>query len=254
MPQAKKTKAKSAPSTSTHTRSAKTPLEEGVDVWTHFAKQTGDTFEEFLRRFGEEQQKNYERWVAALKETSTPPPAGAGKEEMRARLDQWNKVSKEIADRVTEAFLSTLGPQRETFEKWMRPLLPQEATVQERTQELTELTTKFWAGMFGDVSRKYFEGLRTGKSPAEFYQLQENALKEFGDTYSKLAYAYFSSPAFVSLFGRTLDNSLELQKAFNQGESVMSKVTGLPTRRDIIELNQAIKDLSSKINTGRKGV
>jgi hypothetical protein len=254
MPQAKKTNAKSTTSTNTRTGSAKTPLEEGIDVWTHFAKQTGDTFGEFLRRFGDEQQKNYERWVAALKETSTPPPAGAGKEEMRARLEQWNKVSKEIADRVTEAFLTTLGPQRETFEKWMRPLLPQEATVQERTQELTELTTKFWAGMFGDVSRKYFEGLRTGKSATEFYQLQENALKEFGDTYSKLAYAYFSSPAFVGLFGRTLDNSLELQKAFNQGESMLSKVTGLPTRRDIIELNQSIKDLSSKINTGRKGV
>jgi hypothetical protein len=253
MPQAKKTNAKSAPSTTGRTRSTKTPLEEGMDVWTQFAKQTGDTFGEFLRRFGEEQQKNYERWVAALKETSMASPAGAGKEEMKARLEQWNKVSREISERVTEAFLTTLGPQRETFEKWMRPLLPQEGTVQERTQELTELTTKFWAGMFGDVSRKYFEGLRTGKSATEFAQLQENALKEFGDTYQKLAYAYFSSPAFVGLFGRTLDSSLELQKAFNQGESVLSKVTGLPTRRDIIELNQSIKDLSSKINTGRKG-
>jgi hypothetical protein len=249
----KKKSVKPAAATTTHPGPRKTPFEEGLQVWTNFAKQTGDTFGEFLRRYGEEQQKNYERWVASLKESSIPAPSTRETDQMRARFEQWNKASKEIADRVREAFLTTLGPQRETFEAWMRPFLPKESSVEEQTNEFTELVTKFWTGMFSDASRKFVEGLQTSKSPMEFAKLQENALREFGENYQKLAYAYFSSPAFVGLFGRTLDASLELQKAFDQGDSVLSKVTGLPTRRDITELNQSVRELLIKMDRPGKG-
>lgn len=252
MAPSKKTATKSAPSAKASAGSARTPFQEGYDVWTKFAKQTGETFGEYLRRFGEEQQKNYERWVASLRESSTAVPSVEAKDEMRARVEQWNKVSREIADRVTEAFLSTLGPQRETFETWMRPFLPKEGSTEERTRQFTELVTKFWAGMFSDVNRRFIEGLQPSKSAADFAQLQENALKEFGETYQKLAYAYFSSPAFVGLFGKTLDNSLDLQKAYDQGEAAISKMTGLPTRKDILELNEGIRELLLKVGQRSK--
>jgi hypothetical protein len=248
----KKTTAKSAPSTKASTGSTRTPFQEGYDVWTKFAKQTGDTFGEYLRRFGEEQQKNYERWVASLRESSAAAPSAQTKDEMKARVEEWNKVSREIADRLTEAFLSTLGPQRETFETWMRPFLPKEGSTEERTRQFNELATKFWAGMFSDVNRRFIEGFQPSKSAAEFAQLQENALKEFGETYQKLAYAYFSSPAFVGLFGKTLDSSLDLQKAYDQGEAVLSKMTGLPTRKDILELNEGIRELLLKVGHSGK--
>jgi hypothetical protein len=247
----KKNAEKSAPSSNARAGTTKTPFQEGYEVWTKFAKQSGDTFGEYLRRFGEEQQKNYERWVATLRESSTSAPRIFGRDEMKARVEQWNKVSREIADRVTEAFLSTLGPQRETFETWMRPFLPTEGSTEERAKQFTDLVTKFWAGMFSDVNRRFLEGLQPSKSAAEFAQLQENALKEFGETYQKLAYAYFSSPAFVGLFGKTLDNSLDFQKAYEEGEATLSKLTGLPTRRDIVELNEGIRELLLKV--GHRG-
>lgn len=248
MPRNKKTNAKSAPSTNVPTGSPKTPFQEGYEVWTRFAKQTGDTFGEYLRRFGEEQQKNYERWMTTLRESSSPSPPGRGRDEMKARMEEWNRVSREIADRVTEAFLSSLGPQRQTFELWMRPFLPKEGSSEERTHQFTDLVTKFWTGMFSDVNRRFLESFQPSKSAAEFAELQEKALKDFGETYQKLAYAYFSSPAFVGLFGKTLDSSLDLQKAFDQGEAMLSKFTGLPTRRDITELNEGIRELLNKVD------
>jgi hypothetical protein len=247
----KKKTAKSAPSKTAPTSSSRTPLQEGYDVWTQFARQTGETFGEYLRRYGEEQQKNYERWVATVRESAASAPSGRAKDEMKARLEQWNKVSREIADRVSDAFLSTLGPQKETFETWMRPFLPKEGSAEERSKQFTEFVTKFWSGMFSDVNRRFVEGLQPNKAAAEFAQLQENALKEFGETYQKLAYAYFSSPAFVGLFGKTLDSSLDLQKAYDEGEAVLSKVTGLPTRKDILELNEGIRELLLKV--GQRG-
>jgi hypothetical protein len=246
--QKKKNASKSTSSTTAKSTSTRTPWGEGYDVWTKYAKQTGDTFGEYLRRFGEEQQKNYERWVSTLRDGSAPTRSEQAREEMKARMEQWNKVSREIADRVTEAFLSSLGPQRETFETWMRPFLPKEGSSEERSRQFTELVTKFWTGMFSDVNRRFVEGLQPSKSVAEFTQLQENALKEFGETYQKLAYAYFSSPAFVGLFGKTLDNSLDLQKAYEEGEAVISRVTGLPTRREITELNEGIRELLHKVD------
>ncbi len=253
MSPSKKNSAKSAPSTKAPAGSSKSPFQEGYEVWTKFAKQTGDTFGEYLRRFGEEQQKNYERWVATLRESTTPSASRRGSDEMKARMEEWNRVSREIADRVTEAFLTMLGPQRDTFETWMRPFLPKEGSTEEQTRQFTELVTKFWGGMFSDVNRRFLESLQPSKTAAEFAQLQEKALKEFGDTYQKLAYAYFSSPAFVGLFGKTLDSSLDLQKAFDQGESMLSKFTGLPSRRDITELNEGIRELLNKVDRLGKG-
>jgi hypothetical protein len=241
------------PRTETRTGPSRTPLEEGMELWTGFARQSGDAIGEFLRHFGEEQQKNYERWVATLRDTSRPLPSVRETEDVEARFEEWNRVSRQIAEKVTDAFLTTMGPQRETFETIMRPFLPTEASSEERTRQMTDLVTKFWRGMYTDVARRFVEGFQPGKNVEDFVQLQEDALKDFGENYQKLAHTYFTSPAFVTLFGRTLDASLEVQRAFGQEENLLSRVTGLPSRREITELNQAVRDLSAKVERISKG-
>ncbi len=234
-------RAPSAPST------PHAPLEEGIELWTRFARETGETVTEFLRRFGEEQQKNYESWVASLNDVTRTTSRDRETQEVQSRLEEWNRRAEEIGARVRDAFQTASSPQKELFETWTRPFLPKEATADQKAREATELVQKLWTGLFTDVSRRFYDSLRSGKGVEELVKVQEESLKEFTDSFQKLTQLYYTSPAFVNMFGRTLDASLDLQKAVRDGDDTVSRLTGLPSRREITELNQAVKDLSQKV-------
>ncbi len=87
-------RAPSAPST------PHAPLEEGIELWTRFARETGETVTEFLRRFGEEQQKNYESWVASLNDATRTTSRDRETQEVQSRLEEWNRRAEEIWQRV----------------------------------------------------------------------------------------------------------------------------------------------------------
>ena len=266
MPQNKKspkqptaTKANAVPPSEASRRSPPTtpphnPLEESLDLWTRFAQQTGETVTEYLRRFGKEQQKNYESWAASLRDATRPASHTREAEEVRARFQEWNRRAEEIGERVREAFMATLTPQRELIDLWVKPFLPKQATNEDRTREATELIQKLWTGLASEVSRLLFTGLQPGQDVEELIRAQEASLKSFSDSFQKLTQIYFTSPAFVTMFGKTLDASLDNQKLLKDQETLFSRMTGLPSRREIADLNEAVRDLSEKVgrmNSGR---
>ncbi|MDE1821361.1 MAG: hypothetical protein KGJ23_13240 [Euryarchaeota archaeon] len=240
--------------TPTSADAPRAPLEEGLELWTRFARETGETVTEFLRRFGEEQQKNYESWSTSLADVTRPAMRDRGTQEVQTRLEEWNRRAEEIGTRVRDAFQTALEPQKELLDAWVKPFLPKEATPQDKAREATELVQKLYTGLTTNLSRRLFETLQPGRGVEDLVRAQEESLKEFSDSFQKLTQLYFTSPAFVSMFGKTLDASLDLQKAVKEGDDVFSKITGFPSRREITELNQAVKDLSAKVsrlNTGR---
>ncbi len=121
---------KTDPSGSTARRS---PMEEGVDLWTRFAMETGKTATEFLRRFSEEQQKAYSSWIGAFSKPSAAPPVASASEEGRSRQEEWTRRTQEVGDRLREAFQTAMVPQRQAMDLWMRTVFPASRSVKEGT-------------------------------------------------------------------------------------------------------------------------
>ncbi len=230
-----------------------TPFEEGLELWARFARETGETVTEYLRRFGEEQQKNYESWAAALRDMTKSRAQGKEVEEVQARFDEWNRRAQEIGEAVRAAFLKTLEPQKELFDLWLKPFLPKEATTEDRLRETTELVQKLWTGLATNVSRIAFVAFDPRQDVAELTRVQEASLKEFYDSFQKLTQLYFSSPPFVTLFGRTLDASLDTDRWARERDKFVGLMTGLPTRREITELNDAVRSLTDKVSRMNNG-
>jgi len=225
-----------------------TPIEDGLELWGRYARETGETVTEFLRRFGEEQRKSYDAWASTLSEAVRPRLAPAEAPAVQARFDEWNRQSAEVGDRVREAFEKALAPQRELLELWMKPFLPADATLAERNQEALGLVQKLWSGLTIDLTRRLTDAMQPQKGFDEFVGAQDEVTRQFTENFQKLTRIYFTSPAFVSAFGKSLDSSLDLQKTLKDSDEFFRRVTGLPTRQEISELNQAVRELKEQVS------
>lgn len=227
---------------------SRTPIEESLDLWTRFAQQTGDTVTEYFRRFGNEQQKTYEAWAASARDATRPPSRPSETEEAQARFQEWNRRAEEVGARIRDALQSTIGPQKDMFALWAKPFLPRDWTNDDRTREAAELIQKLWTGFSTDVFKPWFSAFQPGQGVEDLVRVQEASLKEFSDSFQKLTQLYFTSPAFVTMFGKSLDASLDSQKFAKEQESVFDRMTGLPTRQELTELNEAVRDLTEKVS------
>ncbi len=236
------------PPTSPPRSTGQSPIEESVDLWTRFAQQTGDTVTEYLRRFGDEQQKNYESWAASVRDAARPTTRASEADEVRARFQEWNRRAEEVGGRIRDALQTTLGPQKELFDLWVKPLLPKQATNDDRTREAAELIQKLWAGLGSNAFQPWITVMQPGQGVEELVRVQEASLKEFSDSFQKLTQLYFTSPGFVTMFGKSLDASLDSQKVAKEQETLFSRMTGLPTRQELTELNEAVRDLTEKVS------
>lgn len=225
-----------------------TPIEEGMNLWTRYARETGEAVTDFLRRFGEEQQKSYDAWSANLSEALRPKFRAPEVQAVRARFEEWNRQAEAIGTRVREAFETSLAPQRELLELWAKPFLPADASIGERNREVMGLVQKLWSGLTVDLTRRLVDAMQLEKGFDEFAQAQDEMTKQFAENFQKLTRIYFTSPAFVTAFGKSLDTSLDLQKTFKDSDEFFRRVTGLPTRHEISELNEAVRDLSEQVS------
>ncbi len=246
-PRAEPSASRPSPDLSLGAESINNSIEQGLSLWTKYARETGETVADFLRRFGEEQQKTYETWAANLPAALRPKLRATDAQVARDRFDEWNRQAEEIGQRVREAFETTLKPQRELLELWAKPFLPADGSAAEKTEEVLGLVQKFWSGLTVDLSRKMMDAMKPEKGFAEFVQAQDEATKQFSENFQKLVRVYFTSPAFVAAFGKTLDSSLDLEKSWKDSDELFRRVTGLPTRREISELNLAVRDLSEQV-------
>ncbi len=149
---------------------------------------------------------------------------------------------------MRDAFQAALEPQKELIDLWVKPFLPKQASDQDRSREAMELIQKLWTGLATDAFRGSYTALQSGKGVDDLIRVQEASIKEFSDAFQKLTQIYFTSPAFVTMFGKTLDSSLDAQRFAKEQEAVFSRMTGLPSRREITELNEAVRDLSEKVS------
>lgn len=236
------------------TTGARSPFEQSFELWTRFARETGEAVTDYLRRFGEEQQKSYESWASAMHDMGTPRARTQDAEEVRARFEEWNRRAAEVGEAVRDAFERTLEPQKELFNLWLKPFLPKEATPEDQAREATELVQKMWTGLATNVSRMVFAALDPRQDLKEFTRLQEASLKDFYDSFQKLTQIYFTSPPFVTLFGRTLDSSLDSDRWAHERDKFLGWMTGLPSRQEITDLNDAVRNLTdavARMNSGR---
>jgi len=168
MPQKRKYRTRSKPAANAPTPEApskvaraveaiQTPLEDGMNLWTRYARETGETVTDFLRRFGEEQQKSYDSWAANVTEAVRPKSRPPEVDAARARFEEWNRRAEEIGTRVREAFETGLTPQRELLDLWAKPFLPMDATMADRNREAMALVQKLWSGLTIDLSRRLMD-------------------------------------------------------------------------------------------------
>jgi hypothetical protein len=235
------------PKTPGPTHATVNAFEQGLNVWTRFARETGETVTEFLHKFGDEQQKNYVAWAAKLSEAGRPKLQETEAPLVRARFDEWNRQADELGRRIREAFERSFSPQRELFEQWVKPFVPADASLEERNREMLGLVQKLWSGLTVDLTQRLVETMRPEAGFDEFLRSQEESTRQFADNFQKLARLYFTSPGFVAGFGKSLDSSLDLQKNLQDSDEFFRRVTGLPTRREISELNHAVRDLSDQV-------
>jgi hypothetical protein len=244
---------RTAPKKESRTESTKATspasFEDGFQLFRKFSEELGDTVTAYLRRYGEEQQKNFEQWNDTVRAAAQPAPDILREtEEARARFQEWNHRSEEIGQRVRDAFLASLGPNRAIFETWAQPYLPLQANPEAKAKEFNELVQRFWGGLGSDLTRTFWETLQPGKSVDEFTRAQEASLKDLTENFNKLFRIYFTSPAFVTMFGKTLDSSLEFQKTLGQGvPEDFPQVLGFPNRKEIENLQQAVDELTQKV-------
>jgi len=228
-------------------RTGSRQLEEGWDLWARYARTTGEAITEFLRRFGEDRQKQYEAWASSVS-ASARPKFSLGPDEVRAKFAEWNRQAEAVGARVREAFEASLKPPQDLLELWAKPFLPVEANPSDRVREIGELGQQLWSGLAQDLTQRWLEAFEPGRGLDEFVRAQDEMTKRFAENFQKLTRAYFTSPAFVAAFGRTLSTSLDLQKSVNDSEELFRRVTGLPTRREIGELNLAVRELSEQVS------
>jgi len=224
------------------------PFEAGLEMWTQYARETGEAVTEFLHRFGDEQQKTYTAWAASVSEAARPKLQEAEAPSVRARFDEWNRQAEEVGQRVREAFEKSFAPQRELLELWVKPLLPTDAPIADQNREMLGLVQKLWAGLTVDLGQRLLDAMQPDRGFDEFVRVQDDATKQFTENFQKLTRLYFTSPGFVSAFGKSLDSSLDLQKNLQDSDEFFRRVTGLPTRHEISELNQAVRDLSQQVS------
>jgi hypothetical protein len=185
--------------------------EEYMNAWMSFAKEMGDTATDFVKRFGEEQQKNYEKWVATVQDGANSQVSPEDIKEVGERFKQWTSFAQEMGQRVKDSFTPSSNLQKDFLDAWNH-VAQSGASPEDAAKVFSELAQKFWTGIAGNLYEKSLASLRPELKLDEFIKSQEEPLREFSENFRRLTLSYFTSPPFVSPFGRTLDSTLEMQK------------------------------------------
>lgn len=224
------------------------PSEDYVKVWSNFAKEIGDTTTDFVKRFGEEQQKSYEQWIASTQAQGTPRPTADDLQEVTSRFEEWNTLAQEIGKKVADAFKAGTDLQKEFLGSWTdsQPSLPHVPT--DTLREFNDLAEKFWTGLAGSLYQKSLSSLGPQVRFDDFVRTQEDSLKELTENFKKLTYSYFTSPPFVTLFGKTLDSSLEAQKLLLEKGGPLTYLSSIPTKKDLAQIQETLVELSNKVD------
>lgn len=229
-------------------RSNHSAQEDYVNVWLGFAKEVGETTSDFVRRFGDEQQKNYEQWASTLRNQAKPRPTTEDLNDARTRFEAWNQVAQEIGAKVSEAFTSVQDLQKNFFENWSRSGAGEKATPADQAREYAELVQRFWTGLSKEIYERANTTIPGQPKFDEFVRSQEESLKDFAENFRKLTYSYFTSPPFVTLFGKTLDASLDLQRQLKEAGNAFPSLTTLPSKKDLAQIQQTLSELADKVH------
>lgn len=224
------------------------PGEEFISTWVKFAEDLGNTATDTIRRFGEEQQREYEKWVSAAKEAARPRPTETDVREVADRFQQWTQMADEVGRKIVDALTTGVNVQKDLFEAWGRTASAAPRAPEQQGRETVELYQKFWTDLFGSLFERYTQSFRPEFKFDDFVRTQEDTLKDFGENFRKFSYSYLTSPPFVTLFGKTLDSTLEAQRAFAEQGGLASVVGGIPSKRDIAELQESLRTLSEKVD------
>ena len=224
------------------------PAEESLRVWLNFAKEVGTTTSEFVRRFGDEQQQNYEKWAASLRDQMKPRQSVPDVEEIRERFRDWNELAQEIGQKVTAAFTTGQDLQKQLFENWSKAQTGGSQNPADQVREYAEMTQKFWSGLSKELYEKAMASFAPQVKFEDFVRTQEESMKDFAENFRKLTYSYFTSPPFVTLFGKTLDASLDLQRQLKETGGALANLSPLPTKKEVAQLQQSLAELANKVS------
>jgi hypothetical protein len=175
-----------------------------MNAWMSFAKDMGDTTGDFVKRFGEAQQKNYEKWVATMQDGTKTGPSLEDVKEVGERFRQWTGLAQEIGQKVKESFTTGSDLQKEFFSAWSQAS-QSGASPGDAAKGFSNLAQKFWTQLASNLNQKSLTSLRPEFHPDEFMRSQQQMHEEISETIKKL------SPPFVALFGQALNSTLEIQ-------------------------------------------
>jgi hypothetical protein len=209
---AKKTRntgAESQPEQASRSTGRSQPGEEYMTAWMSFAKEMGDTAEDFVKKFGEEQQKNYEQWVATVQDGSKPRPSLDDIKEMGERFQQWTSVAQEIGQRIKESFSTSTDLQKEFFSAWSQASRIG-SSPEEITKRFSDLAQRFWTELGSNLYQKSLASMRQDFDLNDVIRNSRQSLNELSGNLQRF------SPPFLTLFGQTLQSALEVQKLVSE--------------------------------------
>jgi hypothetical protein len=223
-----------------------------LNAWMDFTKEMGSIANEFVRRFGEEQQTNYNQWLASVQNSSKPRPSAQDIREVGERFQKWTALTQEIGQSVKDALSTGSALQKEFFSGTVRELESRGLSQDEYAKELSEIAHKFWNRVVNDLYQRSAYAFHPDMKIDEFIKSQEEELKEFAENIRKLTYTYFSSPPFPPLFSRTLDTAMETQRLMIENSGIFNCLASIPTKRDLAQLQEAMDAISARIERLQK--
>jgi gas vesicle protein len=183
--------------------------EDYMTAWMSFAKEMGDTAEDFVKRFGEEQQKNYDQWVATVQNGTAPRPSLDDIKEVGERFQQWTGLAQQIGQRIKESFTTGTDLQKEFFTAWSQASR-NGSSPEEISKRFSDLAQRFWAELGTNLYQKSLSSMHPEFDLSDVMKSQRQTMNEFNENFKKI------SPPFVTLFGQTLQSTLEIQKLVSE--------------------------------------
>jgi hypothetical protein len=180
-----------------------------MNAWVDFAKEMGGAAEDFVKRFGEEQQKNYEKWTATIQDGTKTHPSLDDVKEMGERFQQWTDLAQKIGERIKDSFMNGTDMQKEFLAACSRAT-QKGSSPGDVAKGFSDLAQKFWTELANNLSQKSLSSLGPDFDPDEFIKNQEQTIEDLSETFKKL------SPPFVELFGQALNSSLDVQKLLSE--------------------------------------
>lgn len=168
-------------------------------------------------------------------------------------LDFWTGYSEQFSDQLSKLMRDGFKEQYELYELWM-DTFAKSTTDASLTGDIPSIVNKYWFetyNKFYDLFTK--KGLPFELKP-EKLEHSEQIYKQYQQVYNywmqtsqKLFDEFMRSPAYGNLLAQSINTSMDAKKMFENLMIQNVKSWGIPTRTELEEIRNELKNISDKL-------